>query len=177
MDHNILDRDFGPNSALDDHALKKAFIGKNQDYYIDAWTKIKNGDAFSFHWPAFFLVVFWLCYRKMYLEGAILILIIFIETYISDMLIAKFGAHVFIHYGIQIAYSIAAAILANKIYLNSTKRKIAKIKALTTDKEERLALAIKAGGTSWVSAIFGGILIMFILSLPELIHIMGMYSF
>lgn len=47
----------------------RAFVGPNADYYLQAWSAVDpNGglQALRWNWPAFFLNVLWLLYRRMY---------------------------------------------------------------------------------------------------------------
>ena len=47
----------------------RAFVGPNADYYLQAWASVDPNvglQALRWNWPAFFLNVFWLLYRRMY---------------------------------------------------------------------------------------------------------------
>ena len=47
----------------------RAFVGPNADYYLQAWAAVDPNvglQALRWNWPAFFLNVFWLLYRRMY---------------------------------------------------------------------------------------------------------------
>jgi hypothetical protein len=47
----------------------RAFVGPNADYYLRAWAAAKpdvESQRLRWNWPAFFLNIVWLLYRRMY---------------------------------------------------------------------------------------------------------------
>jgi uncharacterized protein DUF2628 len=47
----------------------RAFVGPNADYYFERWHRVQpeaGSRALGFNWPAFFLTISWLLYRRMY---------------------------------------------------------------------------------------------------------------
>ena len=47
--------------------LLRAFLGpKNTEYYVQKFEQIERGSSVSWHWPAFFVTLIWLGYRKMW---------------------------------------------------------------------------------------------------------------
>lgn len=46
----------------------RAFVGPNPDYYLERWHRVQpeGSRALGWNWPAFFLTISWLLYRRMY---------------------------------------------------------------------------------------------------------------
>src|SRR5690625_136901 len=56
------------NEPFEEDLLMK-FVDKNQSYYSNKWNKMaKKGKDVSFNLAAFFFTLFWLGYRKMYMN-------------------------------------------------------------------------------------------------------------
>jgi len=129
--------------------LLKAFTKK--DVYLAKW-----GKNSGWNWPAFLFPPIWMAYRKLYVESAIYFGIIFLLSIIES----------FVGYMSSSAYlliTIFAGVYGNKIYYRKAKKTIEEIMALHEDKERRLFLIGKKGGTSgW--GILGGIMLVLALS-------------
>jgi hypothetical protein len=70
-----------------DDALR-AYVGARADYYLQAWQPLRAGDAAGagVNKSAFFAGLAWLFYRKLYRPALIVLLVVFIETGISESL-------------------------------------------------------------------------------------------
>ncbi len=45
------------------------FVGKNYHYYKNQWDQRLPDQTFvSWNWPAFFVPIYWLAYRRMYFK-------------------------------------------------------------------------------------------------------------
>ncbi|WP_239616391.1 DUF2628 domain-containing protein [Cohnella mopanensis] len=122
----------------------KAFTKK--DVYLAKW-----GKNSGWNWPAFLFPPIWMAYRKLYVESAIyfgiIVLLSIIESFVGYM-----------SSSIYLLISIFAGVYGNKIYYRKAKKTIEEIMALHEDKERRLLLIGKKGGTSgW--GIFCGIML------------------
>ncbi len=116
------------NTTLsNEEELLKAFIGANYD-------KITTK---KFNFAGFFFSVFYMFYRKMFLYGLLLSIILIISSI----------ARAFVIY---IVFSIVLGLFVNKIYLSYAKKKIAKIKCQNPQKniDELKKICSEKGGTS-----------------------------
>jgi hypothetical protein len=104
------------------------FIGKNASLYITKFKKFNTGglDKFAptWHWPACFVTVYWLLYRRLYLWA----LLIFCLSLITNLLIHYYiflspvwGWIICIIY--SIIWFITCGITANYLYYRHAKKK------------------------------------------------------
>ena len=136
------------SNQIDDEELLKTFIGKNYD-------KILTN---PFNFAGFFFTTFYLFYRKMFLYGIVLFLInLIISIIISNIFVTLLIAIIF-------------GAIVNKIYLNYSKKKIAKIKLKNSGKniEELTMICSNKGGTS-IGLIFLGFITEIIIAIVTLI--------
>ena len=61
---------------IKEEALYSVYFDRNEDYYFRCLEKVRRGVIIDFNFYAFIANVFWLSYRKMYWEFAIISLII-----------------------------------------------------------------------------------------------------
>ncbi len=126
-----------------DENIIKAFVQKNSDYYLNKWKLMATtGSKISWNWPAFLFGVFWLVYRKMYLQSFILIIASIITSFIP-----------FINMIFALAIWIGLGLFGNYIYSYFTYNKLLEIKNLAKNEEEIRFLAIQKGGTSVVGVL------------------------
>ncbi|MEE3343341.1 MAG: zinc ribbon domain-containing protein [Bacilli bacterium] len=117
------------NNNIEDRLLA-AYIGKNYQKISQKKVSI----------PAFLLSVFYILYRKLYIQSLIILAIIlasaFLSTYISII--------------IFFTISIISAIIFNKLYIKYSKKQIEKIKQQNSSasKEELIKKCQKNGGTN-----------------------------
>ncbi|MBR2860828.1 MAG: DUF2628 domain-containing protein [Clostridia bacterium] len=67
-----------PDSMIDNMGEHRvfAFVEKNTEHYLKAFKRGNNKKIFpSFNWSAFFFNVYWMVYRKMYVEALVTYLI------------------------------------------------------------------------------------------------------
>lgn len=145
INNNIINSN---NNQTDEEELLKSFIGKNYD-------KITTR---PFNIAGFFFTTFYLFYRKMFLYGIILFLI--------NLIISIIISNVFVTLLIAIIFGA----IVNKIYLNYSKKKIAKIKLKNSGKniEELTMICSNKGGTS-IGLIFLGFITEIIIAIVTLI--------
>lgn len=124
------------------------FIGKRNTYYYNKYiSKAKNENIFiSWNWPSFFLGMYWLLYRKLYLVAAVLIIFtISLSNQFED------GIPWLIFFGIRILL----AMFANNIYLKNSIRKISKLKNkfMPMNSFEFQSMLQRKGGVSFAAPI------------------------
>jgi len=149
-----------PHAKADDPASDeeyyKAVLGpKNQDYYLDRFSRFDDEGKISptWHWPAFLVTFYWLLYRKMWLNAAIY----FLLPYLFAILFGILGAVASSATGILIAtgyflYLVAIFIVvpmyANGLYYKQCKKTIAAVRASTQGTQRQLGELSGKGGTS-----------------------------
>jgi len=134
------------NGEMTDEQIFRAFVGPNDEIFINVYQKFREGKlAHSLNFVAFLASPIWLFYRKLYLFG---IAILFLPIAIDIAFPALPDA-------IYTGFGVVMLMLANSFYVSIATRRIEKIKALglpQADFKERLQIS---GGTSPVGAAFG----------------------
>lgn len=134
-----MNNDFGYNSNRISEEEIRAFIGEsNTNYYMEKWSLINKTDkSVSWNWAAFFLGSLWLLYRKMYVWGALMIVV---------SIVASLN-------GVPFAWlllAILTGMFGNKLYLEETRKKIIEIKNTTSDLNGQYEMIRFKGGTNLV---------------------------
>ena len=123
----------------------KAFIGPNAEKFRSVRTKIRGKDGVSgWCWPAFFFAFAWFFYRKMYVEGAGLLLLPIIYTLIFPDSDLEFGL------------GLVFAMGAKYWYLRKATKKFEKISQRTSSNETKRQQLQMAGGVSVAGGVIGG---------------------
>lgn len=136
------------NYSESDDIMK--FVEKNTQFYQNKFDTItKTGSKITWNWAAFFLNIYWLLYRKMYLQAGGLFLITIILNCIP-----------YIGWLVSIGVTIAFGMYANSIYLDHIQKKLIEINNL--DYSQREVAIQSKGGVNLVLpiAIFAGIVIL-----------------
>lgn len=160
-----------PHTEVSDVTRLEAFVGKNSDKFLRKWGITHQEDynseegkvvKHSMNWYAFLFGVFYLGYRKIYLEVAIYILV---TTTISAIL----GQFVENTIYFDLVSWIIVGILFNTYYLDKANKQIKKVKQLGLTTDEELILLAKQGGTSKLGILIAfGLLILSALVLVAL---------
>ncbi|CAN7771499.1 DUF2628 domain-containing protein [Pseudorhodoferax sp. LjRoot39] len=131
-----------------------AFLGKNADYYVDEWSKIKEGSKVSFNLWACLLGPAWLAYRKMYLYTVLFVVFLELQV-IAELSVGKLSP---ITQLVQTVITMGAfALYGNYAYLNFSREKIRNILSQKNGISVDEALE-KAGGVNkwapWAVVLF-----------------------
>jgi len=151
---NVTEDDATP----DTETWMATFIGpKNQAYYLrhfTAFAKQKRA-GISWNWPAFFVMFYWLLYRKMWLNALIyfilpyilLVPLIIIAAILGD---SELGSVVFfIGYALYMAVFIfLPPMYANALYYRHYLSNLAETKRASRDTQRQLGMLSEKGGTS-----------------------------
>ncbi|HEY8889274.1 MAG TPA: DUF2628 domain-containing protein [Clostridium sp.] len=122
----------------------KLFVGKNSDYYIKKWSAFKDGSKkWGINWPGFLFSIFWLGYRKMYLN------IFYFLSVLTGIGILQYFVPVdmFKSTGTVIAVLVGGS--GNTFYYIHMKKKIAKIREQNQDSSNIDKEIMKKGNGSW----------------------------
>ena len=133
--------------------LYKAIIGPaNQDYYLKQFARFDKagGASITWHWPAFFVTIFWLLSRKMWLNTVLYIFLLFLPLIPLAIVAAVFDKNPAFIEDIYSFYWFAMymlpAMFANALYYRYCKKKIEESAASSRSHEEQLGKLKSAGG-------------------------------
>lgn len=133
--------------------LETAIGPRNTDYYLSRFERFSTGGGFvSWNWPAFFLSLIWLLYRKMWayaaayfvLPSVLYTLAFTILLATTDADIASAGALLFYLALIFVAFPM----FANALYYRVVQKRVAKARAWGSDRQRQLRVLASEGGTS-----------------------------
>ena len=121
------------------------FFGPHSDKYLKVYDRLNaKPGSLSFNWPAFSLAFVWFFYRKLYLIGAVFMIVPLVMAYVLP-----FGA------GLSGG---VFAWFANRAYIGEAKRRIKEANELGLTAEERSDYLRRKGGVSLTAAIGAGLL-------------------
>jgi hypothetical protein len=128
----------------------RAFVGPRADYYLARWDRLSEAGsrALGFNWPAFFLTLIWLLYRRMYRWFWIAAAVLVASVVIEELALAAVGLKEapFLDLLISIAVATAFGTFGTYWYLLHARRRIERLADSTTVDLEAIA---REGGTSW----------------------------
>ena len=135
-----------PSEIEDEYAW--SFFGANAEYYLDLWRLRQQGKTATFSIAAFFLGLFWVLYRRMYLVAVLLVVAQMLEAAVEEGVLGLQHST-----GTNLLGTLVQATLlgffGNKLYLWHAERKMRKLIALNLPRQELLERLRRAGGTSW----------------------------
>ena len=136
------------------------YVGpKKEAYYSTRFEDIIDSESkIGWNWPALFVPVLWMAYRKMYIESGILLVV----STALGLLTKKIG---FLHV-ISLIITFLVPATANWLYFRHAKKDI---EAISSRGEERKSEIIAKGGTS-VAAVFVFLIISILISGVELMN-------
>jgi Tfp pilus assembly protein PilE len=155
-----------PSDSLDE--LVRAFVGpKNQDYYMRHFSRFEGGGqtGMSWHWPAFFVMFYWLLYRKMWRNALIYFLLPYLVMIALGIVGAAAGESANTALGIgYLLYLVTIVFLpplyANALYFNHCRTKIVQARASSTDLQRQIGQLSASGGTSGVVLVIIAVLVL-----------------
>ena len=123
------------------------FLEKNQMYYHEKFERMSiTGDKKSWNWAAFFLNIYWMLYRKMYLQAGV--------VYLLNLIIA-FIPH--IGWILSLAFGICIGLYSNSLYFNHINKNLREIDQLYPNNKE--IMIMKKGRTNLPLAITVGVIL------------------
>ncbi len=142
--------------AADEEEYYKAVVGaKNQDYYLDHFSRFDDEGKISptWNWSAFLVTFYWLLYRKMWRGAAIYIAVPIVLLLLFWVVGAVAGSAVgFVvtlgSFAYVVAVFIAIPMYANGLYYMQCQKTIAAVRSTTQGTQEQLAELAGKGGTS-----------------------------
>ncbi|RNI24538.1 DUF2628 domain-containing protein [Rufibacter latericius] len=139
-------------TAEDQEDFYRAYFGTEADYYLNKLAQYQAGTKFTFNIAAFFFGLFWMLYRKMYLQALILVLILFVESFLLGQAVKYYGFSQtnagLLNNFFTVAWSTAIGFLGNWLYLRQAQARVTR--ALQTEPNEQAAvnrLSVEGGFT------------------------------
>lgn len=156
------------NRELDEDLM--TFVDKNQDYYYRKWD-LRNGKkkGITFNIAAFFLTIFWLGFRRMYLYVFIYSLFFLAIEYLSYLFTGIAGIGLVINSYLGTAIGIAFGFYGNKLYRRHADKKIKKIKETHGDLPRKENILKEKGGRRWYGPIFAALIFLSIYLVPTIL--------
>lgn len=141
----------------DNKEFYENYFQKNSDYYINQIESFNERGKYSFSVAAFFLGIFWMAYRKMYIHLLIIIGIIYAETFIEEMLlnlnVISSSTYEIIDKLSMLVWGIVIGSISNRLYISKSQKDIKKILEENSNEEQIKDLLSRKGGTSWIAPI------------------------
>lgn len=136
----------------------RAFVGPNADAYAGYLVKCQSKKKLigSFVWTAFFFPLVWLAYRKLYLGIAILVGIVVAFVILVDLVPDLASLERSLNVGLMAGVAVAGRIFV----LMRAAKTVARADEAGLSGDARKAFLAERGGTSWISALLAGILML-----------------
>ncbi len=132
------------------------FVGTKYPYYNRKWKKSK-GNKPSWNFAAFFLSMFWMGYRKMYMPVILMLTLFFVtdlviyflnDRQLTDSMVNATDS------SITAGISIMLGLYGNYFYYIHTRKKINAIESEGLPDEQRKTKLRNQGQTSWLGVLF-----------------------
>ena len=128
----------------------QAFIQTRSYYYLPKWEALDptlgRVASRTFNWAAFFLTVFWMAYRKMYLYLVVWIAFLLVFYLILEVL---FSVSTSVTNGANIAMMYFFGRYGSSLYRKHVERKLRQIKTTMTSEYWAQAFRDKGGTSLW----------------------------
>jgi type IV pilus assembly protein PilA len=143
-------------SRSDDAFLEAAVGTNNLVYYRRRFERFAAGRGFaSWNWPAFFVPLVWMLYRKMWLYALAYFFVMPVAFYVLAFVLflalppTSAGLTLLV---VELAIAfVLIPMYANALYYKVVRARIEDSKAYATDREKRLMIVASRGGTSNVA--------------------------
>ena len=145
----------------EDIELYEAFFQKSKSYYTDKWTRFKTGQKFTFNVFAFLFGLLWFMYRKMYLEAALVFVVIIGEGFLEALILSNDIAKLF-NIIATIAMGTITGFIGNYFYIRKADKIVHTAKTKFLDEEQLKMFLGKKGGVSYLFLIIIAGIIVFV---------------
>ena len=125
--------------AADAREVRERLIGSKTEYYLPRFEKMETLNSITdWNWAAFFFGFWWMLYRKMYVFGAVALVV----TELLSMLTIP---------GLGLLVSLAVGVVGNFLYMKDINNRTDK--AMDLQPEEREVYIQKNSGTGWTGVV------------------------
>lgn len=146
------------------------FVGEKYPFYESKWKRMKEkGNTTSLNFPAFFLSIFWLGYRKMYREVAILALIFLAFDFILYLVGYQYTAQSLwdpVDRSINMGVAVMMGLFGNYFYQKHTLKKVSLIRNQGLTEEVKQMELKKRGEASFLGVLLSVLISVVIYILP-----------
>lgn len=136
--------------------LRAAFIGSNAQHYLAAFQKIEaTGSKANFNIAAFFLSIFWLAYRKLYVHAAGAAAIMLVPALLMMLIVqgsSRSATFSTVFAIVSVAVAVAIGMMGDSLVKKRADDTLAQVQDYP-DPHSRMAAAAAAGGTSVVAGV------------------------
>ncbi|WP_207432095.1 DUF2628 domain-containing protein [Sabulibacter ruber] len=140
------------NEDLEDYY--RAYFGSDADYYLQKLTQYEAGVKITFNLGAFFFGIFWMLYRKLYIEALVALLVISGLPFLTKALVQSqslpTGSDILINNIFTIVWSLLLGFGGNWLYILNAKRKVAKGLRQETNDTYVIAKLQRQGGITLI---------------------------
>ena len=155
--------DPGPPDRGDIEYVEAAIGPRNTDYYLRKFERFgSSGGYVSWNWPAFFVPLLWMLYRKMWLWAALYFFATpFVFSVVFVILAATLPETTAVIAGWTLWLAgifIVLPMFANALYYQTCQTRIAEVKRYRVERRRQLERLWNMGGTSNVGVIVACIL-------------------
>jgi type IV secretory pathway VirB2 component (pilin) len=145
-------------APITDEARYRAAVGPRADYYVPRFLSFDRpgGSKASWNWPAFFVTLPWMLYRRMWSTALVVFLISIAIGLVNAFLVPLIGSSLvaLVALGTIVVYSFfLIPIFANALYHAHTKRRIAKVTQSGLDDLQAVRALERGPHTSMVALI------------------------
>ncbi len=154
--HSSLDMSEGTASEFDE---LRCFVGNNANYYLRKWSSVlkSQGGTCGFNWAGFFLTVFWLAYRKMYLPAFLLFAIMTVESIGEELLFIWYLGYEetpnAVVLGVGLLIGTTVGFFGNAWYLAHARKAILEVRSRGLDEAMTRQTLSNRGGTHLLNAL------------------------
>ena len=125
--------------AADAREVRERLIGSKTEYYLPRFEKMETLNSITdWNWAAFFFGFWWMLYRKMYVFGAVALVV----TELLSLLTIP---------GLGLLVSLAVGVVGNFLYMKDINNRTDK--AMDMQPEEREVFIQKNSGTGWTGVV------------------------
>ena len=154
-----------PNVLTDSEAWAAIVGDTNTQYYLTRFERLASGASGGWHWPAFFISLYWMLYRKMWLPALSYFVLCWVSVKVlKGMEATAPGTAAVLNLALFVALLVVPAMQANGWYYRRCEKKISDVRAQGGTKDQMLARLQAAGGTSLVLLIFLAVVVIGILA-------------
>lgn len=150
----------------EEKVIYEDYFQSNSDYYIKQLNSFNEKGRCFFNVPAFFVGMFWMAYRKMYLHILIIFGLVYLEITIEDTLfnhsIISASAYEIVNYISMIVWPSLFGFFSNKLYILKAKKDVSMILREESNIDNVKKIVTKIGGTNQFAPL---ILVLFLILL------------
>lgn len=142
------------------------YFGSQSNYYTNMYKEFLNGRKFTFNVISFFFGPFWFLYRKLYIQGLLLLLLAAAVEQLGLLVLKHSGLaeniQTMIYLVLNLSLSMLAGFMGNYLYMRKMEKNMEEVIVATENEEQRIKLLQKKGGTWILAYVIGGLLLIIV---------------